>query len=414
MSQPAGALVSSPGGPIESVAHAYARVNRVLLLLGATGIAAISFLAFVTRAPNRLVAGVPFSLWDLAGTGIAETTAVVAVAALAVGLLIAALLPPTRTLQRSAALAAALLLVSVLTAAGLTAHGLTTGAGPAVRVSFGAGFWVIVSCAILALIDALQRLQASSLAKLATAVAVSAAIGVLAAVGTFSDLSILREYAIRHDVFWRELVRHLQLVFGAVAASLAIGVPFGLRALARPRFRRALFAVLNFVQTIPSIALFGFLIAPLSWLATALPALQALGVHGIGVVPAWIALTGYALLPIARNTYAGFAGVDPAVVEAARGLGFTRLQRRWRIELPLALPALLAGLRMVLVQAIGLAVVAALIGAGGLGTFVFQGIGQYATDLILLGVLPTIALALAAEFLVELLQAGLRRRGAAT
>jgi osmoprotectant transport system permease protein len=134
-------------------------------------------------------------------------------------------------------------------------------------------------------------------------------------------------------------------------------------------------------------------------------------VQGIGVTPALIALTGYALLPIARNTYAGFAGVDAAAIEAAQGLGFSQAQRRWQIELPLALPVLLAGLRIVLVQIIGMTVVAALIGAGGMGTFVFQGIGQYAADLVLLGVLPTIALALAADVTLYTLTAALRRFG---
>jgi len=110
-------------------------------------------------------------------------------------------------------------------------------------------------------------------------------------------------------------------------------------------------------------------------------------------------------LPIVRNSVAGIAGVDPAVIDAARGMGMTRPQLFWRVELPLALPLLLAGLRIVTVQAVGLAVVAALIGAGGLGSFVFEGLGQYAADLVLLGALPAILLALAADFLLQMLSA---------
>jgi osmoprotectant transport system permease protein len=116
----------------------------------------------------------------------------------------------------------------------------------------------------------------------------------------------------------------------------------------------------------------------------------------------------YALLPVVRNTSAGIAGVDASVIEAGRGMGLTQRQIFRQVELPLALPVLLAGLRIVTVQAIGLAVVAALIGAGGLGTFVFEGLGQYAVDLVLLGALPAIFLALAADFVLQTLTAVLR------
>jgi osmoprotectant transport system permease protein len=170
--------------------------------------------------------------------------------------------------------------------------------------------------------------------------------------------------------------------------------------------------VLNLLQTVPSVALFGLLIVPLSAMATAVPPLAAIGVGGIGPAPAIIALILYALLPVVRNSMAGIAGVDPAVIEAGRGMGMTGRQLFWRAELPLAAPVLLAGLRIVIVQAIGLAVVAALIGAGGLGSLVFEGLGQYAADLVLLGALPAIGLALAADFLLQSATARLRRRTA--
>jgi len=175
--------------------------------------------------------------------------------------------------------------------------------------------------------------------------------------------------------------------------ALALGVPLGLWAARQDRIAAPLFAILNFVQTVPSIALFGLLIAPLS----------ALGLAGIGVLPAIIALTLYALLPVVRNMHAGITGIDRAVIETALGMGMTGRQIFWQVELPLGMPIFLAGLRIVLVQAIGLACIAALIGAGGFGIFIFQGIGQYAVDLVLLGAVPVIFLALAADFLVSLL-----------
>jgi len=145
------------------------------------------------------------------------------------------------------------------------------------------------------------------------------------------------------------------------------------------------------------------LIVPLSALAAAAPSLAAFGIAGIGPAPAIVALILYALLPVVRNTVAGIAAVDPAVIDAARGMGMSERQLFRQVQLPLAMPLLLAGLRIVTVQTIGLAVVAALIGAGGLGTFVFAGLGQYAADLVLLGSLPTIALALGADFLMQFL-----------
>jgi osmoprotectant transport system permease protein len=151
--------------------------------------------------------------------------------------------------------------------------------------------------------------------------------------------------------------------------------------------------VLSLLQTIPSIALFGILIAPLGWIAANVPAAHALGIRGIGAAPAFVALFIYSLLPMVANTAAGLAAIPCSVLESATGMGLTRGQRLWSIELPLALPVLLTGVRIVLVQNIGLATIAALIGGGGFGRFVFQGLGQTATDLILLGALPTVALA---------------------
>jgi osmoprotectant transport system permease protein len=240
--------------------------------------------------------------------------------------------------------------------------------------------------------------------------AISAGIALLAVSGAFDALSIAREYQSRHQVFADALIRHMTLVGISIAAALLTGFPLGVAAAKRPRLQGPVFAVLNILQTIPSIALFGLLIVPLSALVAAAPRLAALGIGGIGVTPAIIALVLYALLPVVRNTVAGLASVDSAAIEAGRGMGLSGRQIFWQIELPLSLPILLAGLRIVTVQAIGLAVVAALIGAGGLGTFVFEGLGQYAVDLVLLGALPAIFLALAADFVLQILTAALRRR----
>ena len=224
-----------------------------------------------------------------------------------------------------------------------------------------------------------------------------------AARGWFNDLSLVHEWSIRQDEYNLAFVRHIVLVVSALALALAIGVPLGILASTRSERSGRIFSVLNLIQTVPSIALFGLLIGPLTMLSDWLPLLRSLGVRGIGFTPALIALTLYGLLPIARNTEAGLKSVPPSAIDTARGMGMTPLQVMFWVQIPLGLPVLLAGLRIVTVQLIGLTVVAALIGAGGFGSFVFIGLGQTATDLVLLGALSAILLALAADILLRLL-----------
>jgi osmoprotectant transport system permease protein len=309
----------------------------------------------------------------------------------------------TSTIRWARAGLAGALFLLVLGAAGNAAASLAAGAPPLARISLGAAFWVMLGAIALALVDALQRIGAGPGGRLAVIAGLAGALALMAHAGQFDALSLAREYRTRHDLFAAALVRHIVLVAAAVGPAVLIGVPLGIAATRRPRVQGPLFACLNLLQTIPSIALFGLLLVPLSALAAALPALAALGIGGIGPAPAVIALILYGLLPIVRNTLAGIVGVDPAVIDAGAGMGMTGRQLFWRVELPLALPLFFAGLRIVTVQAVGLAVVAALIGAGGLGTFVFEGLGQYAADLVLLGALPAIMLALAADFLLQML-----------
>jgi len=401
----------SPSGTAAPAAIAAGRFpairfhNHVLpVLIVAAGVAVTST-GFVTVAPNRLVSGRPVLLWAAAD---ARLTAAIAV--LGALLAAAALIPPRPALHRAAAGIAAALFVLLLAAAGQAATALVPLAPGLARVSLGAAFWVLIGGAGLAIIDGLQRARAGVGIQLATAGIIAGGFAIMAAFGLFDALSLAREYHTRQAAFAAALVRHIVLVAAALGPALVIGFPLGVAAVRRRQMQEPLFAVLNLLQTIPSIALFGLLIVPLSALVTEVPALGRLGIAGIGVAPAVIALVLYALLPIVRSTVAGIGGVEAAVIDAARGMGMTQRQRFWRIELPLVMPVLLAGLRIVTVQAIGLAVVAALIGAGGLGSFVFEGLGQYAADLVLLGALPTIALALAADFLLQLLASLLRRR----
>jgi osmoprotectant transport system permease protein len=381
--------------------------NQVLFVLVITAAAAVAFLGFVGIAPNRLVSARPIPLWAAAGTLPAA-----GIAALGAALSVACFMRPRRRLFYVVAALAAALLLLVLGAAGQAARVIAQTAGPAFRISLGSAFWVLAACAALAVADALQRLGAGIVTQVMAVSAIVSGVTLLALSGIFDALSLAREYTIRRAVFADALTRHVMLVGASVGIAMAIGFPLGVAVARRPRLQNPVFAVLNILQTIPSIALFGLLIAPLSALVTAAPRLAEYGLGGIGVTPAIIALVLYGLLPAVRNTFVGVTGVDSAVIEAGRGMGMSSGQIFREIELPLAMPVLLAGLRIVTVQAIGLAVVAALIGAGGLGTFVFEGIGQYAVDLVLLGALPAIFLALAADFLLKLLAAILWRRSA--
>jgi len=185
--------------------------------------------------------------------------------------------------------------------------------------------------------------------------------------------------------------QHLLLVVASAAIAVAIGVPLGVALTRRPRLSRPVLGAANVVQTIPSLALFGFLIP-----------IPLLG--GIGARTAIVALVVYGILPILQNTHAGIRSVDPAVVEAATGLGMTDRQRLLWVELPLAFPIVLAGVRIAVVVGIGLATIAAAIGAGGLGVLIYRGVATVDHRLILAGAVPAAVLALLADFLLGRLE----------
>jgi osmoprotectant transport system permease protein len=191
---------------------------------------------------------------------------------------------------------------------------------------------------------------------------------------------------------------HLFLVFVATAVSAAIGVPLGVLLSRRPRLAGWVLGAANVMQTIPSLALFGFLI-PLPFLG------------GVGARSAIVALVLYSLLPIVRNTYTGIAAVDPAIREAGRGMGMTDRELLFGVELPLAIGVIMAGLRVATVIGVGVATIAAAIGAGGLGEYIFRGVSMVDNQLILAGAIPAALLALAADFLLGLAERRLTPRG---
>lgn len=204
------------------------------------------------------------------------------------------------------------------------------------------------------------------------------------------------DYFLRHGTeILQATIEHVWLVGAAMALAIAIGVPLGILVARRPWLSKPILGSANVAETIPSLALLGFLL-PLPWLG------ERAGRVAIA------ALTLYALLPIIRNTAAGIAGVDPAVREAARGMGMTGRQILFHVELPLSISTVLAGVRVATVLTIGIATIAAAVGAGGLGEYIFRGLAMVNDRLILAGAIPAAALALAADFLLGLLERRLR------
>ncbi|MFK7601953.1 ABC transporter permease [Deinococcus sp. SM5_A1] len=233
---------------------------------------------------------------------------------------------------------------------------------------------------------------------------------VLALSGQLADWSVLRELDAQQARFLQEVGQHLKLVLTGLGLAVLIGAPLAVWVSRRPRAAEAVLGFANGIQTIPSLALLGLLIAPLGALANALPFLRQLGVSGIGTAPALTALTLYALLPVLRNGLVALRGVSPGALDAARGMGMTDNQRFWRVQLPLALPVWLSGIRQAAVLLVGVASIAQLIGAGGLGYFIFSGLQTAASDLILLGAIPAALLAIGVDALLRGLEVLLTRQ----
>ena len=464
------------------------RVNSVALLGALLGLLALVELPFFAPdwllfKANRLVQGesyAPFSLeqgWALTLAGLWGAMFVVG------------LLPLRARAVLLAALAAAALVVALLFT-GAATDGLLVNAAASARVSLQGGVWITVLAYYVAVFAALSDVRRGGFWPRALLVAPGLLIAtVLILTGTLSELGLSRELASQGASLRAETFRHLGLAGTSVLFAVATGVPAAIISARRQRVADIILPTVSFLQTLPSLALFGLMLPPLRRLGDvsmlsafsfvlfglvlaaglfllagrtgegwgrglaalgsvvgAAPLallivvavvvanellvaslsldlsqlslwpgwggeLRDLGVRGIGTAPALIALTLYALLPVVRNTYTGIREVPAAATEAARGMGMSPGQILRRVELPLALPLISEGVRGSAVLTIGIASVAFLIGAGGLGTFIERGVSQTVADLILLGAIPIILLALLADGLLGLLTRALTPRG---
>jgi osmoprotectant transport system permease protein len=384
-----------------------ARWNPVLVALSGLAVTALAALPFLKVAPNRLVSGEPASFLSvLQGPSWLLVVLLATVFA-------ASFFKPSRGLLWFVAVASMASVAGLVWLAGLHATFVAQTASPIARTSLGGAFWTVSLLLGLIAADALQRLRISSGLRTGLLLAALLPVFGLIAAGLCDDLSIMKEVANRADTFGPAMARHLQIVGVALVPTLCIGLPLGWLARRQSRVGASLFPVLNVIQTIPSIALFGLLMAPLALLAAAIPALARAGISGVGLAPGVIALTLYSLLPVVRGTLAGLEQVPSSVRDAATGMGMSPAQIFWRVDVPLAAPVVLAGIRTATIQMVGLTAVTALIGAGGLGAIMFEGLFSSAQDLVLLGVVPIVVLGVLVDAVFTAVIALVGRQGVA-
>jgi osmoprotectant transport system permease protein len=345
------------------------------------GIAAF-FMNFIILKENRVVEGVSYSLFSTAPLWLPTMILLLIISVLLINLINISTGKQISNYIAGCMLLGLTLLTLVLSAAFLGIDDYAYG-----RISLSGGSWMLFLSSYL-LMNSGKRKNIPSFMKLIPWLLIIAFV----ISGALMGLGISKEFDNEKERFYEELSRHLYLSLRSVLQALIIGIPLGILAWKRVKTRAAVFAVINSLQTIPSLALFGILIPPLAWLSFRFPELRELGFKGVGQTPAIIALTLYALLPVVRNTFTSLSVIENRLLDAGRGMGMTGSQLFWKVELPIGLPIILGGVRIALVQTTGNTTVAALIGAGGLGFFVFRGLEQAAPDLILMGVIPIILL----------------------
>lgn len=383
--------------PGESVPLRPARLSsdlRTVLVLACLPMLAALLLPWVLLRPNRIAPGEALHLPGLS---------------LAAGVLMALALPlSARFAPRLLGLFSSLALSAGFWWLGTQTTSALVGQLPFARASASSGLW-------LWLLGAAVGSYGASLAARSRAQRLSGLLWLLPLVwwvfsGFFLHWSVVVEGQAERERLLQEFFQHLWLVGVALGLALVLGGPLAVWASRRASVAGAVLSVAGGVQTIPSLALLGLLIAPFSALSTAFPVLRDLGIRGIGVAPALTAMTLYALLPVLRNGVVALTGVSAGALDAARGMGMTDAQRFWRVQLPLALPVWLTGVRQAAVLLMGVAAIASQIGAGGLGVYIFKGLQSSAADLILLGAIPAVLLAVAINALLRGLEELLARR----
>jgi osmoprotectant transport system permease protein len=356
--------------------------------------------------PNRLASGTSFKLWE--GLNL-EAAAFLAVLWLLC--LILALSQQRKSLIIALGILLNVIVILIIAYSGQAATQMLRGQTELSRVALSSGVWTSLLGAFIGILSCSQRLNNLPVGKQLILWLGVVGIIVLLTTGWPTNVSLLVEFKQQRSQFIHQLGVHVSLFAGAVLIGTLIGIPLGIWAKRTKLAEKPIFFLINIMQTIPSLALFGLLIVPLSAISLAIPILRQWGVSGIGTAPAIIALVVYSLLPVTRNTYVGLQQIDPAVINAGVGMGMSNGQIFRKIELPLSIPIILEGVRTAAVQSVGNTAVAALIGAGGLGWFIFQGISQATGDMVILGAIPIMVLAIVVDIIMQSLVKASTPRG---
>ncbi len=266
----------------------------------------------------------------------------------------------------------------------------------AARVSLGIGFYVL----LLGILIILSQFKSFKwlLLSMVLLVALSAIFNLV------PNLGLVKEFNNVKDSFIKAMSTHLTLALSSALSAIIPGILLGYISYTHSQWREWVMGFVNLFQVAPTLSLLGLVMIPLSLLSKAFPILSQWGIKGIGFAPAFIVLTLYCLLPIVANAYAGFQQVDEAVLNSAKGMGMTPYQIFTKVSFPLASPIIISGIRTALTQNIGNTILAGLVGGGGLGALIFLGLSQAAPDLVLLGTIPVVIMALMSDQIFELLE----------
>ena len=374
--------------------------DKVLLLLGAIGAAVAFLIPLVEVKPNRIAAGQKIKTLEYLGIwgmliivgwvilmalslyGNKERGKFVTLTGIVWGILLVCLIP--------------------------SKAGEMSILGENFRISLASGFYIQVFCIYIILSSYIHGSGWKLWKTLALGLVLILLLAWGVSLGYFDDLSLIKEYRAREVQFYTNLRIHAILSTASVFTGAIVAVPLGYLAYAKKKLEGKIMVPLSIIETIPSLSLFGILLVPLSGLGR-LGLFRAIGVSGIGWAPAYVALSLYTLLPIGRNTLTGFQSINKDVVEAAKGMGMSKGKILRSIEVPLAFPVIFAGIRIAFIQTIGGAVLAGLVGGGGMGSFVFLGLAEASPDLILLGVIPIVFLTVILDYSLKAVENFARR-----
>lgn len=261
------------------------------------------------------------------------------------------------------------------------------------RLSIGPAMWLWMVCLIALIVRATERNPWPRLNVVFYFLPVVILLGLLLA-GQLDGLAIMKEYHTNREQFGENVVRHVQIAGSVLAAGVILGIPLGYLCNRNRILEKIIFGIINITETIPGISFIGLLIIPLAFLASTFPLLKELGIRGYGVAPAFIALLFYALFPIIHSTRAAFKTMDPYYIEVAQAMGMSARRIFFQVQIPLALPTILSGVRIAMIHSIGGTSLAAFIGGGGLGLYMIQ---TESMDLVLLGAIPVIIMTFIAD-----------------